>query len=303
MTGLKNRSNVAVVPSLEIIDLNGPVHYADYGGDGPPMVLVHGLGGSHLNWLHVAHRLAERHRVVAVDLAGFGLTPPAGRKATVQANQRLLNDFIRAVSPDDPVSLIGNSMGGLVSILQAAAQPETVSALVLVNPALPLADAGAVNVFTMQRLFVPLIPGVGEAALSRYYSRVSPERQLQQTLAAVAADPSSLPTGGRELNLEMIRLRQEMDWAVPSFLQASRSIAGVLVRRARFRATLGDIQCPVLLIHGEEDSIVSPASAEWAIQQRPDWRLELLPGIGHVPQLEAPELFGDLVESFLAPAS
>lgn len=290
------------MPTLEIIDLNGPVHYADYGGDGPPIVLVHGLGGSHLNWLHVARRLAERHRVVAVDLAGFGLTPPAGRKATVQANQRLLHDFIGAISPGKPVALIGNSMGGLISIMQAAAAPERVSAMVLVNPALPIADAGAVNVFTMQRLFIPLIPGVGEAAMGRYYARVSPEEQLDQTLAAVTADPSSLPTHGRELNLEMIRLRQQMDWAVPSFLQASRSIAGVLVRRRQFRRTLQSIQCPVLLIHGMEDAIVSPASAEWAIQQRPDWRLELLTGIGHVPQLEAPEAFGDLVEDFLKAA-
>jgi pimeloyl-ACP methyl ester carboxylesterase len=290
------------MPSLEILDVRGPVHYADYGGDGPPMVLVHGLGGSHLNWLHVAPRLAQQHRVLAVDLAGFGLTPPAGRKATVQANQRLLDDFISAVSPENPVTLIGNSMGGLVSIMQAADHPASVSALVLVNPALPLADAGAVNVFTMQRLFIPLIPGVGEAALSRYYAKVDPEKQLQQTLAAVAADPSSLPTGGRELNLEMIRLRKEMEWAVPSFLQASRSIAGVLVRRGQFRKTLAAVECPVLLIHGAEDVIVSPASAEWAKQQRPDWRLELLAGVGHVPQLEAPELFGDLVEDFLAPA-
>lgn len=290
------------MPSLEILDVGGPVHYADYGGDGPPIVLVHGLGGSHLNWLHVAPRLAEQHRVLAVDLAGFGLTPPAGRKATVQANQRLLDGFISAVSPQDPATLIGNSMGGLVSILQAAVHPASVSALVLVNPALPMADAGAVNVFTMQRLFIPLIPGVGEAALSRYYAKVDPEKQLQQTLAAVAADPSSLPTGGRELNLEMIRLRKEMEWAVPSFLQASRSIAGVLVRRRQFRKTLAAVECPVLLIHGTEDAIVSPASAEWAKQQRPDWRLELLAGVGHVPQLEAPELFGDLVEDFLAPA-
>jgi pimeloyl-ACP methyl ester carboxylesterase len=289
------------VPNLEIIDLNGPVHYADYGGAGPPMVLVHGLGGSHLNWLHVAHRLADRHRVVAVDLAGFGLTPPAGRKATVQANQGLLDAFIAAVSPGESVTLIGNSMGGLISIMQAAAHPASVSAMVLVNPALPLADAGAVNLFTMQRLFIPLIPGVGEAALSRYYARVSPEDQLEETLAAVAANPSNLPTTGRDLNLEMIRLRKEMEWAVPSFLQASRSIAGVLVRRAQFRKTLAAIECPVLLIHGAEDAIVSPASAEWAIRQRPDWRLELMAGIGHVPQLEAPELFGDLVEGFLAP--
>jgi pimeloyl-ACP methyl ester carboxylesterase len=287
------------VPTLDIIDLNGPVHFADYGGSGSPLVLVHGLGGSHLNWLHVAHRLAERHRVVAVDLAGFGLTPPAGRKATVHANQRLLNDFIGAISPGEPVALIGNSMGGLISIMQAAAAPDRVAAMVLVNPALPIADAGAVNLFTMQRLFIPLIPGVGEAAMGRYYARVSPEEQLDQTLAAVTADPSSLPTQGRELNLEMIRLRQQMSWAVPSFLQASRSIAGVLVRRRQFRRTLQSIKCPVLLIHGTEDAIVSPASAEWAIQQRPDWRLELLTGIGHVPQLEAPEAFGDLVEDFL----
>ncbi len=287
------------MPTLEIIDLDGPVHYADYGGEGSPLVLVHGLGGSHLNWLHVAHRMTERHRVVAVDLAGFGLTPPAGRKATVQANQRLLDEFIAAVSPEKPVTLIGNSMGGLVSILQAAANPASVTALVLVNPALPIADAGAVNVFTLQRLVVPLIPGVGEAAMSRYYARATPEEQLDQTLAAVTADPTSLPTEGRELNLEMIRLRKQMDWAVPSFLQASRSIAGVLVRRNQFRRTMAAVGCPVLLIHGDEDTIVSPASARWAKEQRPEWRLELLAGVGHVPQLEAPELFGDLVEGFL----
>ena len=291
------------MPSLEIIDLNGPVHYADYGGDGPPLVLVHGLGGSHLNWLHVAHRLADRHRVFAVDLAGFGLTPPAGRKSTVQANQSLLDDFIAAVSPDQPVVLIGNSMGGLIAILEAAASPAVVAALVLVNPALPLADSGAVNAFTIQRLFVPLIPGVGEAAMSLYSARTPPEKQLEHTLAAVAADPDRLPTHGRELNLEMIRLRKQMDWAVPSFLQASRSIAGLLVRRRAFRKTLADIECPVLLIHGEEDTIVSPASARWAHEQRPDWVVAMLAGVGHVPQLEAPEQFCDLVEGFLGSAA
>ena len=288
------------MPSLEIIDLDGPVHYADHGGDGPPMVLVHGLGGSHLNWLHVAHRFTERYRVLAIDLAGFGLTPPAGRKATVRANQRLLSSFIDALSPGGPVTLVGNSMGGLVSILQAAARPSQVSALVLVNPALPPADTAAVNAFTLQRLLVPLIPGIGEAALGIYYSRVSAEEQLDQTLAAVTADPAAVPTTGRETNLAMIRLRQDMAWAVPSFLQASRSIAGVLVRRKQFRNTLAAIECPVLLIHGEEDTIVSPGSAEWAIRQRPDWCLELLPGVGHVPQLEVPELFSGIVEQFLA---
>ena len=289
------------MPKLEIIDLAGPVHYADYGGDGPPMVLVHGLGGSHLNWLHVAHHLAAQHRVTAIDLAGFGLTPPAGRKTTVQANRALLGDFIAELYPNERVTLVGNSMGGLVSILHAAKDPGSVAAMVLVNPALPLTDAAAVNPFTLQRLFVPLLPGVGEAALGLYYSRVSPEEQLEQTLTAVTVDPTRVPPVGREANLEMIRLRQKMRWAVPSFLQASRSIAGVLVRRKRFRQTLQAINCPVMLIHGEADTIVSPASARWAIDQRPDWRLAMLPDVGHVPQLEAPERFLELVEDFLAP--
>lgn len=289
------------MPKLEIIDLDGPVHYADYGGDGSPMVLVHGLGGSHLNWLHVAHRLAAHHRVTAIDLAGFGLTPPAGRKATVQANRALLGSFIAELYPDQPVTLVGNSMGGLVSILQAARSPASVTAMVLVNPALPPADTAAVNPFTLQRLFVPLLPGVGEAALGLYYSRVSPERQLSQTLSAVTVDPARVPPAGREANLEMIRLRQQMGWAVPSFLQASRSIAGVLVRRKRFKQALQSVTCPVLLVHGEADTIVSPASARWAIAQRPDWRLVMLPDVGHVPQLEAPDRFVEVVEDFLAP--
>lgn len=290
------------MPKLEIIDLDGPVHYADYGGEGTPMLLVHGLGGSHLNWLHVAHRLAAHHRVTAIDLAGFGLTPPAGRKATVQANRALLGEFMAALHPDEPVTLVGNSMGGLISILQAAHGPGSVAAMVLVNPALPLADTAAVNFFTLQRLFVPLLPGVGEAALGLYYSRVSPEQQLDQTLSAVTVDPARVPDAGREANLEMIRLRQQMRWAVPSFLQASRSIAGVLVRRRRFKQTLQTITCPVLLVHGEADTIVSPASARWAIAQRPDWRLAMLSDVGHVPQLEAPERFVELVEDFLTPS-
>jgi len=288
------------MPTLEIVDLAGPVHYADYGGDGPPLLMVHGLGGSHLNWLHVAHRLAAEHHVVAIDLAGFGLTPLAGRKATVQANRKLLDDFIANLFPGQAVTLVGNSMGGLISIMQAAEAPDSVAAMVLVNPALPMADTASVNPFTLQRLFVPLLPGVGEAALGFYYSRVTPERQLDQTLAAVTVDPARVPPEGREANLEMIRLRQQMHWAVPSFLQASRSIAGVLLRRNRFRRLLKDIACPVMLVHGEADTIVSPASARWAIAQRPDWRLAMLPDVGHVPQLETPDLFVELVEGFLA---
>jgi len=61
------------------VDIDGPVHYADYGGSGPPLLLIHGLAGSYLNWMSVADRLAITHRVWALDLRGFGLTPLALR--------------------------------------------------------------------------------------------------------------------------------------------------------------------------------------------------------------------------------
>jgi len=98
---------------------------------------VHGLGGSHLNWCQVGPRLAEGRRAVAVDLHGFGLTPGSRRQATVQANARLVDRFSREVT-GTPVILVGNSMGGLICVLQAAANPDAVAGLVLIDPALPL---------------------------------------------------------------------------------------------------------------------------------------------------------------------
>jgi pimeloyl-ACP methyl ester carboxylesterase len=62
------------------VDLDGPYHYADYGGDGPPMVLLHGIGGSHINWMLVAPKLAERFHVYALDLIGFGCWRRATRR-------------------------------------------------------------------------------------------------------------------------------------------------------------------------------------------------------------------------------
>src|SRR5215472_1377088 len=120
-------------------DLDGPVHYLDLGGDGPPLVGVHGLGGSALNWIAVGEGLAAHHRVLALDLRGFGETP-LGAGTRLRDNVRLLDLFLREVV-GRPATLVGNSMGGLLSVRQAAEHPDTVCNLVLVDPALPGAGA------------------------------------------------------------------------------------------------------------------------------------------------------------------
>lgn len=93
------------------LDVEGPVHVAEWGRGPVRTVLVHGLGGSHLNWMLVAPQLARHGRVLAPDLAGFGLTPVAGRRTTVTAQRALLHGLIRQTC-DEPVVLIGNSMEG-----------------------------------------------------------------------------------------------------------------------------------------------------------------------------------------------
>src|SRR5690348_2105674 len=123
-------------------DLNGPVRYLDFGGPagGPVIVCVHGLGGSAVNWTAVAPLLTDRCRVLAPDLAGHGLTQSLGRGTTVAANVALLHRFVQSVV-GGPVILMGNSMGGMISLLEAGAAPELVSGLILVDPALPVVPA------------------------------------------------------------------------------------------------------------------------------------------------------------------
>src|ERR1700730_9790479 len=94
------------------IDLDGPYHYVDYGGAGEPLVLVHGIGGSHINWISVAPVLAERHHVCAIDMVGFGLPPLARMSADLPNQQRYLDCFMTEVAGGH-ATLFGHSMGGL----------------------------------------------------------------------------------------------------------------------------------------------------------------------------------------------
>ena len=124
------------------IDLDGPLHGVDYGGDGQLVLLVHGLGGSSINWAEVGEDLTSHGRVLAPDLPGFGRTPPAGRSASIQDQAALLANWLERET-DDPAIVIGNSMGGIISMLLAARQPHLVDRLIgNTRPALDLSGFG-----------------------------------------------------------------------------------------------------------------------------------------------------------------
>src|SRR3712207_5067033 len=121
------------------VHLGGPVHYVDFGGGpdgGPTVVLVHGLGGSHLNWDLLAPLLTSHARVLALDLPGFGRSEPGDRRASVPANVLVLDRFLREVV-GGPAVLVGNSMGGMISLFASARSPQRVAGTVLLDPAVP----------------------------------------------------------------------------------------------------------------------------------------------------------------------
>src|SRR5260221_13552676 len=116
------------LPQSRMVDLEGPVHVADFGGEGPAIVLVHGLGGSHVNWLAVGPSLARSARVVAIDLVAFGRTPPEGRSSSVGANADLLARFIDQ-EIKGPAVVGGKLMCGVISLMSPARRAELVPGL------------------------------------------------------------------------------------------------------------------------------------------------------------------------------
>lgn len=280
-------------------DLGGPVHYLDLGGPehAPRVVYVHGLGGSHLNWLPLAPLLRDRVRAFAVDLPGFGRTAAAGRKPTVAANARVLRRFVSTVV-GPPVILVGNSMGGLVSLTAAAAEPALSDGLVLIDPVLPLARGARVDPAVGRQFFLHGVPFVGEWVLARRYATVPARQRVAEVLARCCLDASLVPV---ELVEDLVALEAELT-AQPEHaachLTAARSIVLGLARPGAYWRMTRALTQPVLLLHGTHDRLVPIASARAAAARHPQWTFVELDA-GHIPQMETPGLVADAISAWL----
>jgi pimeloyl-ACP methyl ester carboxylesterase len=285
----------------KVADLGGPVHYIDFGGAGPAVLMVHGLGGNALNWMAVGPELAKRYRAIAIDLAGFGQTPLYRRSATVGANADLVEKFIEKVI-GEPVALMGNSMGGHIAILVSADHPESVAECVLVDPAVPIPIAhvrrpapGLLGVAAAIS-----IPGLGEVLFDRRVRELGPEKLVEQSLALVSADPSRVDPKVVEAHVALTRERGALGpQNSRAFLQASRSIA-LRMADPRFWNRVKRVKAPTLVIHGALDNVIPLAAARELVRRRPDWTLRVLEGVGHVPMMEAPKEFLSVVNEWLA---
>jgi len=276
------------LPALRTVDLNGPVSYREWDGPGETtFVLVHGLGGSHVNWVQVAPSLAGLGRVIVPDLPGFGYTPRAGRGSGLMDERKTVSGCIHQLATGRVV-LAGNSMGGVIGMLHAAVEPGTLAALVLVNSPFPWVRGALPHPAVMAAFAAYDTPGLGPLVLRARMRHLDAEQAVRLGFRLVAADPRSIPEEILRLTVEQVSQRALDADAPAAFHDAWKSLSRLGRRPEIARRAMDGVRCPVLVLHGRRDKLVPAAFAEAVLADHPAWRGRIFPDLGHVPQMEAP---------------
>lgn len=261
-----------------------------------PVVLVHGLGGSTIEWEAAGGRLAEvlARDVVAVDLPGFGRSRLPRGRAVIAAQARVVSRILDQLGP---AALVGNSMGGLIGLAVATRHPDAVTHLVLVDPALLTRAARTTSVATTARYATALMPFVGPRVIAALRRRTGPDRYVEERLAAIVRDPTRVEADVRVRLVDQAAERAAFPEAARCYSEAARSIFTGL--RGAWQA-VRRVVAPTLVIHGSHDALVPVAVVDRLRQARPDWSYEIFDDAGHLPHLEMPERFVEVVAAWLS---
>ena len=261
------------------------LRYWQVGSSGTPVVLLHGIGCSALEWNRNLAALGEHHRVYALDLPGSGGSEiPGGGVLTPERLAGYVLGFLRE-SGLGPAHLAGNSLGGRVALECAIAAPDSVRSL------LPVAPAG-IGRETIINFRLASLRGLGEL-LTR------PSRFGLGMLWRLACFDAAHVEPAR-IEAKLADARRPRAQAV--FLGTLRSLLGLggfhAERLARFTAALRHLRVPMLIVWGRQDRFLPVAHAEVLRALVPGARLEILERCGHVPQIEHAESFNRLALAF-----
>ncbi|MGZ8215902.1 alpha/beta fold hydrolase [Methylomagnum sp.] len=264
--------------------------YLTAGNDdgGTPLLLLHGLADSAYSWRWVIPALAATHRVYAPSLPGFGRSAKPKCNYSPEFFTAFVASFMQAVGLER-AAVVGNSLGGLIAMRLALAEPERVSALALL-------DSAGLGRQISWALRLMTLPGLGPLLV--HWHRTPPGARLwaASLVALLAEHPKQLPAEWREELYEMARS--------PGYLEATIATArsGVSLKGQRDGEIILDrlkaLTVPVLVLWGACDRIVPVGQTQALSQRLADSRTVVLADCGHVPQIEQPGRVGRLLAEF-----
>jgi pimeloyl-ACP methyl ester carboxylesterase len=188
------------------------------------------------------------------------------------------------------VHLVGNSMGGAVSVLVAAQRPDLVRTLTLISPALPDNRIRAFPLRNDPRAALIVVPGLGELVLRHYNRRYSVEARVRATIRLCFADPRRYPEERLRESVAEQTARMVMPWAETAVARSTRGLAAAQFLRGRVGwATLRKLAMPTLVIWGDTDRLVAPDLAPYVAAAIPNSRLLVMTNVGHTAMMELPE--------------
>ena len=260
------------------------VEYVDV-GSGAPLLLIHGLAGSWRNWLENIPYLSDRHRVVAIDLPGFGNSPLPEKPISMPGYGDLLVRLSDELNLGRDTGIVGHSMGGLIATEAVLEAPDRFQSICL-------AAAAGVSVAhvpksrkDLTRLLMALDLPIGTDHATRGLTR---PRVRATQLRTFVAHPNRI---GTEILWELISYGTRS----PGTLQAAYAMAGYDTRHR-----LPEIELPTLLIWGARDRLV-PLKAAYAYRKRMEHAdISILDDTGHMLQIERPESFNAELASFVS---
>jgi pimeloyl-ACP methyl ester carboxylesterase len=257
------------------------------GEEGPPLVLLHGVGTSSGEWSWVLPALARNHLVYAVDLPGYdGSYEPPDYSPAYTAS--FVSSFLEAVGVERAV-VVGNSFGGLVALHLALSEPARVAALVL-------SDSAGLGEAVNPALVALSSPGGGELAKTLAKTRLgAAQRSLQRALLLFS----------RPWRIRWKWLKDQYKLAqLPNFTDATlaslRNAVSASGQREVLLDRLPQLQMPTLIVWGVEDRLLPYSQAKEAIARVQEGSLELISKCGHLPHVEQPKRFVSTLGGFLS---
>jgi 4,5:9,10-diseco-3-hydroxy-5,9,17-trioxoandrosta-1(10),2-diene-4-oate hydrolase len=257
-------------------------------GSGAPLVLVHGLSGCWANWLEQLPVLACEHRVVTLDLPGFGHSPMPREQISMAGYARLLDRLLGALAID-AAAVVGNSMGGLIAAELAIAFPQRVERLVLVSAAgiSTAGQPGALRALPALRRAERVLLATSAWVASKSDAAARRARLRDALLGVVVRHPGRLPAA---LAAEQLR-----GAGTPGFVHALQALLDYDLRER-----LPEIACPTLVVWGDGDRLITVRDADVFAELIPGARKVVFEDTGHMAMLERPAAFNALLRDFLA---